>query len=766
MIHLPDLLRDLAIILGAAGVVTVLFKWLRQPVVLGYILAGVFVGPHFHLLPSLRDVVGVRVWAEAGVVFLLFGLGLEFSFKKLARVGMPASVTGLFEISLMLLLGTLIGKLLGWSTMDSIFLGGVMSISSTTIIIRALEELKMKKHGFARLVFGVLVVEDLVAILLLVVLSTVGVTRAFQGNELLVSFGKLSFFLVLWFVSGIFLIPSMLRRVRVHLSEETTVIVSLGLCLSMVLFATKVGFSPALGAFMMGSILAETSEAEKIEYVTRPIRDLFAAVFFVSVGMLIDPHVVIQYALPIAVITLSTMIGKFLFVSLGGIVAGRSLRQSIHAGLSLAQIGEFSFIIATLGLTLKVTSEFLYPIAVAVSAITTFIAPYLIRSADGVAKYLEEKMPERLNHFLTQYQLALQRASSQERWKKQVRSVAIHLVLNGVVVIAIFLAMDELIVPIAEDFLMQRSMARVVIAFLALFLSAPFLWAMVVGRDHTDVDSLSSEERFVQKTAIVMQGVRVLTVVALLATLFGRMTNAVFGLAIAAGSLCGIVLLVSRRLEQTYSWFESRFLWNFTARDRDGRAGSDSMPLAPWDAHLIELVVESNSICVGQSLMDLKVRERYGVTVALIQRGRRRITAPTRHDILFPGDRLLVIGTDEQIQKFGPILQERDRWEGVAGDGVAGDGDSLNKGRGTSSSSGANVDYGLVRMDLTASLPFAGKSIRDSGLRELTKGLVVGIERENRRILNPDSTLELMNGDVLWVVGDPLAIEKLKKASR
>ena len=373
MIHLPDLIQDLGLILMAAALVTILFKKLKQPVVLGYLIAGFLVGPNFAFLPTVKDHASILIWAEIGVIFMLFGLGLEFSFKKLKKVGKSASITASFEILCMLGCGYLTGQLLGWSKMDSLFLGGILSISSTTIIVRAFDELNLKGRSFVSLVFGVLIVEDLIAILLLVLLSSVAVTQSLSGSELLFSALRLGFFLIIWFLLGIYLLPVLLRNFREHLSDETMLIVSLGLCLMMVVIATQVGFSPALGAFVMGSILAETPKGQRIEQLLLPVKNLFSAIFFVSVGMLINTRILLSHFDIILLIAVVTIAGKFVSSLIGALLSGRSLKSSVQAGMSLAQIGEFSFIIATLGVTLKVTSDFLYPIAVAVCALTPLL---------------------------------------------------------------------------------------------------------------------------------------------------------------------------------------------------------------------------------------------------------------------------------------------------------------------------------------------------------------------------------------------------------
>src|SRR5688572_13115417 len=377
MAHLPHLITDLGLILAVAGITTLIFRKIRQPVVLGYIIAGFLVGPHVSLFPSVVDAEGIKTWSEIGVIFLLFSLGLEFSFKKLMKVGGSASITALVEIVLMIVIGYVVGKLLGWSTMDCIFLGAILSMSSTTIIIRAFDEVGAKTKKFVQLVFGILIVEDLVAILLLVLLSTIAVSNQFAGGELLMEMLKLGFFLVLWFLGGIFFVPTFLKWTRRLLNDETLLIFCIGLCLLMVMLAVEVGFSAALGAFIMGSILAETTQAERIENLIKSVKDLFAAVFFVSVGTMVEPQIILDYAVPILVVSLVTLVGKFTTSALGALLSGQSLKNAVQTGMSLGQIGEFSFIIASLGVSLKVTSDFLYPIAVAASAVTTFTTPYL-----------------------------------------------------------------------------------------------------------------------------------------------------------------------------------------------------------------------------------------------------------------------------------------------------------------------------------------------------------------------------------------------------
>lgn len=438
MSHLPTLIADLALILISASVITLLFKWMKQPLVLGYIIAGLLAGPYINIFPTVGDIENINIWAEIGVIFLLFALGLEFSFKKLMNVGSTAFITATTEVVSMLLIGFLVGQLLGWGTMNSIFLGGMLSMSSTTIIIKAFDDLGLRNQRFTGIVFGTLVVEDLIAILMMVLLSTMAVSQDFVGEDLLISVLKVVFFLILWFLIGIFVIPAFLKKAKKLMNNETLLIVSIGLCLGMVVLATYTGFSTALGAFIMGSILAETIEAEHIEHIIQPVKDLFGAIFFVSVGMLVNPAVLVEYAWPVIIITLVTIIGKAIFSSFGVLLSGEPLNTSIKSGFSLAQIGEFAFIIAGLGVSLKVLDPFISPIIVAVSVITTFTTPYFIRLTNPFAEWLYKILPTKIQETLDRYASGKKTMNHDSDWKKLLKNIELSFRQNfGVNVVAI-----------------------------------------------------------------------------------------------------------------------------------------------------------------------------------------------------------------------------------------------------------------------------------------------------------------------------------------
>ncbi|MDR2683983.1 MAG: cation:proton antiporter, partial [Prevotellaceae bacterium] len=478
MPHLPTLISDLALILITAAVTTLIFRKLKQPLVLGYIIAGFLVSPHLGFTPNVADEHSVEIWADIGVIFLLFSLGLEFSFKKLLRVGGSASITAIFEIVCITLLGFLTGKLLNWKTMDCMFLGGMLASSSTTIIIRAFDELGLKSKHYVKTVFGVLVVEDIVVILLMVLLSTVAVTQHVEGIEMSLTVLKLGFFLILWFLMGIFIIPTLLKKTKKLLDDEVYLILSIGLCLGMVFLATKVGFSAELGAFIMGSILAETTSAEKIEHIFKPVKDLFGAIFFVSIGMMINPVVIVNYGWIVLLVTLLVIFGKFIATAVGAVLSGQSLKQAVEVGMSMAQIGEFAFIVATLGMSLGVISDFLFPVAVGASAITTFTTPYMIKYSDNFYKIIEKIVPNRWQEYINAYSSRTDNAKSETETWKLVKNLLIIVVINIILIFSIIILCSKFLLPVLSKSIVGILPATITL-IVGLLLSAPFLWALM-----------------------------------------------------------------------------------------------------------------------------------------------------------------------------------------------------------------------------------------------------------------------------------------------
>lgn len=738
MIHLPVLIADLGLILAAAGITTLLFKKIKQPLVLGYILAGVLVGPYIDFMPTVTDQKSITIWAEIGVIFLLFSLGLEFSFKKLVKVGGSSSITAIVEVVFMLLIGFGVGKILGWSTMDSIFLGGILSVSSTTIIIRAFDELGVKHKKFASLVFGVLIVEDLVAILLLVLLSTLAVSQQFAGTEMLVSILKLAFFLVLWFLAGIFLIPTFLKATKKLMNDETMLIVSLALCLVMVLLAVKVGFSPALGAFIMGSILAETTQAEKIEHLTKSVKDLFAAIFFVSVGMLIDPSILLEYALPIVAVTLATVLGKLLSSTMGALLSGQPLKTSVQAGMSLAQIGEFSFIIATLGLTLKVTSDFLYPIAVAASAITTFTTPYLIKFSEPFYNFLNRNLPQKWTAAIERYSSSTEGITTLSDWRILLRSYIFNTIIHSVIIISIVLLAARFLNPFIENQLDGGTNSTIISVIISFILMSPFLWALSIRRiQKTAYAHLWLNKKYTRGPLVAIEIFRVLLGIFFVGLLMYEFFDTWVATLFALTLVILVMIIFSRKLQSFYNKLEARFMLNLNDRE------NQTPNILPWDTHLIEITVAPESQLIGKTLVDLKMREQYGINIAMIERGKLTISTPSRDERLYPHDKLLLIGTDEELANVKHLF------EGVVDE----DQPSFPK-----------QDMSLQKIVINSKSVLYGQTIRDSGIREQSQGLVVGIERKGERILNPDSNLMFENEDIVWIVGNDKKIPALFKS--
>lgn len=738
------MILDLTVILVAAAISTIIFSRFKQPIVLGYLIAGFAVGPYFSLWPTVVDTEGVKIWAEIGVIFLLFGLGLEFSFKKLAKVGKSASISAGFEVITMLGLGYLIGKAFGWGTMDSVFLGAILSMSSTTIIIRAFDEAGLKGKGFVSLVFGILIVEDLIAILLMVFLTAISVPGNFSGSNLIYLSARLGFFLMIWFLVGIYILPSALKKVRKFLSNEIMLVVSIGLCFLMVVLASKAGFSAALGAFIMGSILAETQEGERIEHLLLPVKDLFAAVFFVSVGMMINPSILQEHYGVVLLIVGVTIVGKLLGSGFGAILSGRSLRQSVQAGMSLAQIGEFSFIIATLGMSLKVTSDFLYPIVIAVSAVTTFTTPYMIKFSDPIYNWIEARIPDRFLENFRKYELAMNADSKEGAFGLLWRIYGLAALLNSVVVIAIALAAGRYLMPLMIVTFGKGTFASIITSIITILLCSPFLVAIVLKTPK----KLSAEEvqtlarlRRLQIGVLIM---RILIGFGLTAFIIKQFSSTRFLFAFVLIAASALIFALRKFIKPFYSSVERHFLSNLNGKELAEIETIAKLPeLAPWNATLVNLTLSSDSILAGLTLEESRFRTVSGATVAMIDRGKRRIFAPTRSERLLPNDQLFLIGTDEQLTTAQILIEARNTEVPPPHDEL----------------------FSLESVLIEEASIHAHKSIREIGSGEGLGGLIVGIERKSQRILNPESHVVIEPDDLIWVFGRRDRIRALKQTS-
>ncbi len=596
MHHLPALIPDLTLISIYAGITILLFKWLKQPVVLGYILAGIVAGPYLTFFPSVTDKENISTLAEIGVIFLLFSLGLEFSFKKIVNVGKTAIIAAMTNIVFMLFIGYVTGQMLGWTTTDSLFLGGMISMSSTTIIIKAFEELNLKKQKFTDLVFGILVVEDLVGILLLVLLPTVAISQRVDGLEMINSTLKLLFFLILCFIAGVYMVPTFLKKVTVYLNDEILLIISIALCMGMVMLATGSGFSSALGAFIMGSILADTAFAHRMENVLKPVKDFFGAVFFVSVGMMVDPAMFITYAWPILCITIVVVSGKVFFTCLGMTISGQSMRTSVSCGFSLAQVGEFAFIIASLGMSLGVLSEYVYPTIVAVSVITTFTTPMMIKSAAPVYTKFKAIMPEKVQAF---YARTFARSGADtpaeiSLWNKLFKHYLLRIVIFSVILISIIGLNAAYVFPLIRSWIPGLG-GRILTTLLVLMMMAPFLNALLLFRGkYTTIYLKLWNEKKQNRLPLTLLTVFRLMIVAL----FGIVTMHLFLTTNMKVTLIFVALLIgvlfkSKWVLRQYTLLETRFLSNLNG-DANGQEQKD-LPVEPMNEPDEKKVVKDSS---------------------------------------------------------------------------------------------------------------------------------------------------------------------------
>lgn len=731
--HLNPLISDLGLILMTAAIAVLIFRKLKQPLVLGYLIAGFLSGNHFDLFPSVGDIKSVEVWAEIGVIFLLFSLGLEFSFKKLMKVGGTASITASSQIIFMCLIGYTVGQWMEWSKMDSVFLGAILSISSTTIILKSFEELGVKTQKFAGIVIGSLIVQDIIAVLMMVLLSTVAVSNHFAGGELLLSVLRLIFFLVIWFLGGIFIIPTILKKTKHLLTDEMLLIISIALCLTMVILASNVGFSPALGAFIMGSIIAETTQAEHIEHLVKPVKDLFGAVFFVSVGMLLDPDALIKHAFPVVILSLITIFGQSISSTFGALLSGQPLKDSIRTGMSLSQIGEFSFIIASLGMTLHATSSFLYPIVVAVSAVTVFTTPFMIKYSLPFSEYVAHNIPRKIAKRIERYSASTQAIKTVSLWNTVINAFLIQVVILIIIIVAVILLSSRYILPLVLDYHFGNALG----ALITLVMVSPFLWALAFRRVAiTEVEELMKERKSRGPLAMLFF-VRILLSLFFIALLL----KVFFSQKIALVTLiCAIViyLIFKKRLHLQYHRIENHFLANLNDREisKNKRSRSD---LSPWDGHMAMFDIAAESNIAGETLKKLKVRELLGINIVSIKRGEIMIHIPSATERIFPGDEICVIGTDNQVQEFKKYLDQHEM---------------------DVSPEVKEPDIVLRQIELK-NQEYHGKSIQESKLREKTKGLIVGIEKRGNRMLNPESNIVLEQDDILWIVGDKKLLEEL-----
>ncbi|MCI9285940.1 MAG: sodium:proton antiporter [Muribaculaceae bacterium] len=726
---IEGLISDLAFILILGAVTTLLFKWMRQPVVLGYIVAGFLASPHFTYLPSVTTEANIDFWAQIGIIVLLFSLGLEFSFKKLLSAGGSAVVTALFIVCGMMAAGFAAGHMLGFSNINSLFLGGMLSMSSTTIIIKAFTDLNLRHRKFASLVFAVLIVEDLFAVLMMVILSSIAINNSVEGGEMLFSVSKLAFFLIIWFVVGVFVLPTLLNSQRRYLNSETLLIVSMGLCLGMAVFSVACGFSLALGAFVMGSILAGTSFAERIERLTMPVKDLFGSVFFISVGMMVNPSVIADYWLPILLLSGVVIVGMIFFGTFGMLLTGQTLRVAIESGFSLTQIGEFAFIIASLGMSLGVLDAQIYPIVVAVSVVTTFTTPYFIRMADPAYDIVVRILPRRLHFLIDRYTstATAEQNAIAELWRSLIKRYLWRVVLYSIVLIAISVISLRYVLPFCTEF--SPGWGKLLATVLSLAAMAPFLMALTYPASRkTERARLRQCNARFDVPLIIMTVVRLLIAMVIIVYLLSSIYSMAVGWTLGVALFIILIMSFSNNVRKRLQRIETRFIDNLN--ERELRRSGAKNAIVP-NLHLAYMTVGYACPFVGEQLRNSGLRSRYGVSVSSIQRGNSMIMVPGADARIFPGDIIGIIGTDEEIQALLPVMEASDDAE----------------------SAPDHDDIRLTSVKLTATSPLIGKTLPTSGLRDTYESLLVAVQTEDT-YSQPDPARPFMEGDVLWLVGD------------
>lgn len=736
-----NLVKDLALILVTAGIFTIISKALKQPLILGYIIAGFLVGPHMGLFPNVTDTHSVEQWSEIGIIFLLFGLGLEFSFKKLLKVGSAALITAGLNCLGMFLIGILLGNTLGWSTMESIFLGGMLSMSSTTIIIKAFSEMGLTNKPFAPLVFGILVVEDLIAVLLMVLLSTLAVSSQFSGGEMLLAIGKLVFFLILWFLIGIYALPTLLKKFRSYLSDEILLLVSIGLCFGMVSLASYLGFSSALGAFVMGSILAETVEGERITHLTENIKNLFGAIFFVSVGMMLDPQNIKDYWGSILAITIVVLVGKFIFSILGTYLSGKGLSTGVSTSMSLLQLGEFSFIIAGLGRDLGVLRDFIYPVIISVSVVTTFTTPYIIKASGPMERFLRKRLPPKILQRMDHNDVDGKPSSTAAKsaWKKMLKEYFLRILMYSVVLIAIILASDLFLADFLNSLFSSwnEMVLKALLTTITLAVMMPFLYGLAIAGKSIKKSAakLVSDNPANSWPVLALVTLRILIAMAfVVVVLTNNFKMSGWGVLITLLILFGVFAFFRINFHR-FTSIEDRFFENLNAKENQARkqnpvSSSVRENLAIYDIHPESFTLQAESVYAGMHLADIPIRMESGANIVKIQRGKKSILIPDGKERIFPGDELVAVGTREQLGKFVQLMNT-----------VA-----LNE-------EDTKANFSLSSFVLDENSYLTGKSLREANLRA-ANCMVICVLRDKEMITNPSPDWTFTSGDAIWLAGE------------
>ena len=762
MTHLPTIITDLSLILILASIFSVLCKILKQPVVLGYIVAGLLAGPHISLIPTVQP-ENISTWADIGVIFLLFGMGLEFSFKKMMSIGKVGGKAMLFEVLTLSVFGFAIGRLMGWNFIDSMLLGGMLTMSSTAIIVKAFNDMGLQKEKFAGIVFGILVFEDLFAILLMVILSTFAVSRSFEGSELAMMVARLGFFLVMWFVCGIYLIPTLLKKIKKYLNSETLLLVAMGLCFLMVVLATKAGFSSALGAFIMGSILAETIELENIEKVIQPIKDFFGAIFFVSVGMMVDPQVLFDNFSTVIIIAAASIVGKMIFTTTGVRLAGESMKTAVQSGFSLAQMGEFSFIIASMGMSLGVTSASIYPIVIAVSVITTFTTPYTIKLALPAYHVLESVLPNSLTDKLNKRE-DKKAGEKESQWKQLLMSYFFNLAIFSAICLSVYFVSAACLLPLCATF-DNLDFGHIIFSFVSIIAMSPFLIGMVRNRGRQSFLFLSlwsshNNNRYFLTAMIGLRWVVAIVFLFMTIKLYWNISSVVI---VVVALVVFAFIFQNKNLQKGYWKLEARFVKNFNQRQIEMRLNQNSkqegnmheLDNLHWidkNLYVSTYLVQKGGVVENKTLKELNLRKVYDIIIVAVTRNGKQINFPDGDFRLEVNDTLLALG---QIQK---LKNAQIDYKGIDLDysKVINLHDFTLKQQADKHSS-----IKCMTFIIGENSSWIDKNLYDAQLNRKTNCLVVGIERGDIPIPNPSSHVRFKKDDMVWVMGDDKSLYKL-----
>ncbi|WP_367271528.1 cation:proton antiporter [Slackia sp.] len=778
--------------LAVAAIATIVCRRLKQPLVLGYVLAGFLVSPAISWFPDVSDTESISVWSEIGVIFLMFGLGLEFSITRLATAGRPAILTALIEMGLMMVAGFTCGTLLGWPLLTSLFLGGMIAISSTTIIAKTFDELHLKDKGFAGLVFGVLVIQDIAAVFLMVVLSTLAVGANIDGAAVSVKIGRMALYLIVWFVLTVIFVPVALQRIASFLTDEILLIASLALCLCMVALASAIGFSAALGAFLAGSILAGTVQAERIAKLVKPIKDLFGAVFFVSVGMLISPQAIADNAAIIAIVSLLVLVGMPLCVSLGALVSKQSLRTTVKCSMSMAQVGEFSFIIAALGSSLGVTEGFLHPVIVAVSVLTTLATPFYIKSSDAAYRTIVRMLPQTVLDSIDERAQAKAKEStpSSKLWMGHIKRWVVKVGLIALAAIASVEALNAIAGPLlarfAPDFVAGYAIAGISILVTSAFVSNLFHSVRSGRRNEFSVLWIKSRRNHLPLLALALLSTLVSVAAIVYIVHASKIGHTVWPYLFAV--LTSVLLARSKAVHSFFLRIETRFIRNLNeniiAERRESLSDEEHVH---WvEKHLYVTRIETTRMLrakprplspesmlkiVGQSALPGETEHStgflfgmaHGLDLIAIERDGRRIAGDTLARLSKPdllrriadaedplcvreGDVLTFVGTEDEVDSY---LQHLLKDDVIDEDKALGESleDYL-------SSSPSSPDITCFSFVVEAKSAFVGRTIANIDFKSAYGSLVVAIEHNLLLRMKPSRNTRLAAGDRIWLIGE------------